>query len=761
MTTPASTRREGLTAAGLYLVLALIWCHQLFLRGFSSTVPNDPGDPLLVTWVLWWNHHVWSTAASWWNPPAFYPAEGVLSFSETFLAISVLTNPLQMFGATPAAAYNTAFVFSFAACAMAAYFLCRECTGDHAAALVGGAYFGFGPHRASHLPQLQILWAFWLPLFFLALFRYRATGRPKYLVFVAIAWIGVACSSVYFLLYGAVAAVLWGIWFLANRHGLRRLATLAVVGVAASFVVAPLFLQFKRWHEYYGLKRSIGEMETYSSDVLSLLDGWYRLWTWPNVPSLDRAEGALYPGLFTFLLLSFAAHQWWRTREPVAGSRRLSLAALGLGGVMFLVGLAAVWTGGARWALGPIGISVSTPYKPMGIGSVALVAAVLLLPRVRASWRRGSVVGWWVLCAASAYIFALGPTGHFAGARFWYKAPYAWLMTLPGFDAARVPARFNTIFALALAVLVACAIQRLATARSRAWLPAAALAGVLVDGAVPIPAEPLPDAVHAEAWGVDMVLEIPLGTYEDVAAMAGSFTHGLPVVNGYSGFAPPHYEVLKSAIKDGRASALDELRPFGTVAVIVDPAREEGGAWPSLLAPFARPDLSAPTGRQVFVLPRLPASTACLARSLDAQRAGPKVTSANATSPGHDPDALGLAIDDDWTTFYTVAASTTAGDGIEIAIDGAQPIDGVILWTGPLATDYPGPMRVSARNGTGLHTVFEGDVAGLVMAGALADPRRVPLAICFPAIDAHGLVIDAPATTERSWSIAEVSVLAP
>jgi hypothetical protein len=753
------TRTQLLVAASLYTALAILWCHQLFIAGFGSTLPNDTGDPLLNTWVLWWNHRSLATGANWWNAPAFFPAEGVLSFTETLLAISVLTTPLMALGVSPVAAYNTAFVFSFAASAMAMYLLCRECTDSHVAALVGGAYFGFGAHRATHLAQVQILWTLWIPILFLALFRYRASTHPKYLLLAGIAWTGVALSSVYFLLYGAVAVALWGLWFLANRQGFGLLLRLALTGTAATAVVAPLLLEFRRWHEYYGFRRSIGEMEGFSADALSFLDGPHLLWTWPNVQSLDRPEGALYPGILTLGLLSVAAWQWWRGRASPDGSARLSLALLGPALVMIAIGLAAAWTGGAQWNLGLLDISVSTPYKPIGVGCVLLLGAVLALPSIRESWRQRSVVGWWIFCAVSAYIFALGPTGRFAGYRFWYKAPYSWLLMLPGFDSARAPARFGTLLALALAVLVALAVRRFAGATRATWMPAAALVAVLVDGALTIPAVPVPRTVHAGSWGVDMVLEIPLETYRDTAAMSGSFTHGRPVVNGYSGFGPPHYAVLRSAVSEGRTSVLDELRRLGTLAVVADATTADGIQWLRLLEPFARPDLAAPWGHQVFVLPRLPERSACLARALGPQTSGPRVAALANLRSG--TNSLALAMDGDWATFDGVSESASVGNGFDVALSREQTIDGLVLWMGPVPNDHPALLRVAIRGPTGTQTVFEGDVAGLAMSGVLADPRRAPIAICFLPITASGLVLSVPETTKRPWNVAEVSVLAP
>ena len=45
----------------------------------------------------------------------------------------------------------------------------------------------------------------------------------------------------------------------------------------------------------------------------------------------------------------------------------------------------------------------------------------------------------------------------------------------------------------------------------------------------------------------------------DVAAVYRSLEHHHPVVNGYSGYAPPHYEILRIGLRLGDTSLLDEI----------------------------------------------------------------------------------------------------------------------------------------------------------------------------------------------------------
>ena len=83
------------------------------------------------------------------------------------------------------------------------------------------------------------------------------------------------------------------------------------------------------------------------------------------------------------------------------------------------------------------------------------------------------------------YILSFGPQPSFHGTPFWYRAPYAWLMGLPGFSNVRAPARFAMLAQLCLAAAAALALVKV-----RDWFPrplaaavtVVAIAGALADG---------------------------------------------------------------------------------------------------------------------------------------------------------------------------------------------------------------------------------------------------------------------------------------
>ena len=194
-----------------FFVLAVAWTWPLVTR-LSSRIANDPGDPLLNAWILWWNTQAVPFSAGWWSPPIFYPMTGALALSEHLAGIALVTAPVFATGAGALAAYNVALLLS---CWLSGYFtflLVRRLTGSPAAALVAGVAFAIAPYRASQLSHLQVLTAQWMPLALLGMHGYLEDGRRRWLALFAGAWLIQALSNGYYLLFfpilvGAVARV--------------------------------------------------------------------------------------------------------------------------------------------------------------------------------------------------------------------------------------------------------------------------------------------------------------------------------------------------------------------------------------------------------------------------------------------------------------------------------------------------------------------------------------------------------------------------
>ena len=180
-------------------------------------VPHDTGDPLLVTWILWWSTHAVPLTAAWWNAPAFYPATGVFAFSESLLGLAPLTAPIIALTHSPLAAYNAAFLVSYLASGLGAYFLAFVLTRRHDAAFVAGVAFAFAPYRLSHTQHLQLLSSYWMPVAIAALHRYPggATMAMGGALRDQLVLQALACG--YYLFFLTIFVLFWLAWFAANR----------------------------------------------------------------------------------------------------------------------------------------------------------------------------------------------------------------------------------------------------------------------------------------------------------------------------------------------------------------------------------------------------------------------------------------------------------------------------------------------------------------------------------------------------------------
>ena len=103
-------RGLGLALLG-YSALVLLLFHEL-IGQLSTAVPHDVEDPLLSTWILWWNAHHLPFVGAWWDGLSFFPGHGSLAFSDHSVGLELIAGPVQWLGGTPILAYNVTLLSS-------------------------------------------------------------------------------------------------------------------------------------------------------------------------------------------------------------------------------------------------------------------------------------------------------------------------------------------------------------------------------------------------------------------------------------------------------------------------------------------------------------------------------------------------------------------------------------------------------------------------------------------------------------------------
>ena len=536
-----SLRPSALLPALAFLFLAVAWTWPLVTR-LSWRIAHDPGDPVLNTWILWWNTQALPFTSAWWDAPIFYPMPGALALSEHLAGIAPFTAPLHAAGLTPVAAYNIALILSCWLSAYFAFLLGRHLTGSTAAGIIAGVAFGFAPYRAGQLAHLQVLTAQWMPLALLSMHAYLGAGRRRWLALFAIAWMLQALSNGYYLLFFPILVGLWLLWFVDWQGQRQRGIALAVTFAAASLLLLPALLQYKQVHDGLGLARPVEEMRSYSASLASLTHPPGMLAFWPAQEDATP-EAALFPGVTAVVLA--------------------------------LLGLAALVSRRQfREA-----VATRSPGLFYGLATLFL---------------------WW-LC--------FGPASDDAPA--WeHIRPYALLTWLPGFDGLRVPARFAMLATLTLSMAAAIAAARLAPTGSGRRLAAAAVVApaILLEGWIePMPLVVPPQRVLIEAPEGAPVIELPPDDpMLNVAAMYRAMSHGRPLVNGYSGHTPRHYDLLATYLHRRDPSILTHYARGTSLAVIVNRAEDDDREWRHFVE-SAGGRLTQETGvGPVYVLPPRP-----------------------------------------------------------------------------------------------------------------------------------------------------------
>jgi hypothetical protein len=729
--------------------------------GLDHLVPHDLGDPMLSTWTLWWNAQFIPFSDRWWEGLAFYPARDTLTFSDHRVGLGWIASPIIWMGGAPLAAYNLAFLLSFFLSAAAAYGLCYSLTKSAAAALIGGLVFGFNPYRGAHLPHLELLSSYWLPLVLLGLHQWSVTLQGRWLAVTSGALVMQALTSGYYFVFLGVLLALWLIWFTPRRLPLVDYLRLgAALGVPV-LLAAPVFLSYRQAHQALGLSRGIGEIEIYSADLTGLLTTPRLLALWTSPESSWRSEGELWPGALAIVLI--VAGLWAARRVRGADLPRWGrrLRAIGLAVAVVMAGAASipVLFGPVAYELAGLRLSISDSYKPLSIMAIFGAAWALTSSPVRRAFHGQSPFAFYVLATIAMWVFALGPTARVLGQRFLYKAPYAWLMMLPGFtEGFRVPARFAMLAALTLGVAAALAFDHLTRARSwRQRLAGAALvtAGIAAESWVQLPIHVPPEPLEMPA-GLPhdaVVLELPVGLVEDFAAMYRSIHHRRRLVNGTSGFDPPHYGILRAALEENRYEALDAIAAYAPVAIFIRHGTAPAELVKALRARSRAEPFATTTAHDVWLLPKglsqpahRPAEEAAIAIQ---QLASPIAR-----------ESLPSMLDGDR---HTAWFTDQPQDGTEFFIaDLGQPgdIEAVVLALGAGWMDFPRAIAIDlSSDGIEWSEASRGDAATMAIAAAISDPREIRTTFAVGGRRARYVRVRQIGQSEAAWGVAEFRVL--
>lgn len=496
-------------ALGCYALLTVIATFPLIRHLDSHIIANEFGavDGYLGIWNIWWTAQALQTGQSPFVTPLLFHPDGLDLFWQTLsLPQGLPAFPITV-TAGPLVAYNLLILAGFLLGGYTAFLFVRYVVGSNAAALVGGAVYGFAPFHLQKVvdAQLEVASIQWVPLYLLAL--HHLLDRPRrQRVLVAgllLLWVGLGTwyYGLFCLVYTGLAA---GIWAL-------------------------------RMHP-----------QTEAPRADQQATGWLqRLWQSVRVRlSIRTLLWGLAPIGIWLLLMTPRLISLLQTGDTYLGDAREFNARSSADLIAF-------------WLPNPLhplwGATITEFYTDLHRNamlwnvSLGLVALALALLGGIATWR----TDWrWLLLLAATLLLAMGEELRVFGIETGIPLPYALLADLPGIRAGHRPNHFVILSMVLMALLAAQGALQLFQRRPRQRYLLTALllpAILLIDGwAQPLPlfSRPIP-AAYAQLPEPDpdgALLPIPVHiNFSRSENLWYQTRHGWPIIGGFIGREPPYH----------------------------------------------------------------------------------------------------------------------------------------------------------------------------------------------------------------------------
>ena len=379
----------------LFIALAFVFTFPLLLN-FNTMLLGAPGDNMLWLELLGWYAKSYDMGFPKMlnDTQVFYPLGHNIMHINGFSLDGFLAIPLIFLGGY-IFAYNLISLLSLALSAFTAYLLAYEATKSRLASILGGVVFGFGTFQMVHaLGHFSIFGPFWLPLFVLYLERTIKNPTPT-------------------------RALLTGVFFVLTSITNGYLGVIAVLLLVIITVIHLL-------QTLLSTQRS--KLKSYS------LASWIRR----VVPSLVAFAAPLLLLVPIFIYASAGAPKWTTSEFEFYSADSIDYISPSMLNPVFGKTVLALRT-----------FNYGNPVeRSLFLGIIPLVLTIYALMQKRDPLRiRYSLV------ALLFFIFSLGPILHVADQNTGIQMPYAFLMTLPLLNFARVVSRFGVVPLLCVSLL--------------------------------------------------------------------------------------------------------------------------------------------------------------------------------------------------------------------------------------------------------------------------------------------------------------------
>jgi hypothetical protein len=294
----------GVVCGFAALTVLMTWPQTLHLA--SRATPHQ--DVFFNMWRLRWFAHALVTPARLFDANIFFPERRTLALSDAMFVEGLLAAPLTWIGLKPVLVHNLALLGAIALSGAAIFALVRYLTGSRGAGLIAGLVFCFAPYRFEHYMHMELQWAMWAPLAFLALHRAYDTGQWRYGLAAGGCVALQMLSSIYYGMFLAVLIALGALLLFPRDRRAPAVAALRALAAGAGLaaVLCALYARpYVRTHEKVG-DRPVGEVSAFRATAASYTSATSGNWLYGSTSTRGGAERHLFPGL-TPLFLAMVA----------------------------------------------------------------------------------------------------------------------------------------------------------------------------------------------------------------------------------------------------------------------------------------------------------------------------------------------------------------------------------------------------------------------------------------------------------------------
>jgi len=786
--------RDGLALLALAF-LSLAMTYPLLFH-LSDHVASDLRDPFYSMWVMSWDIRAAGNGFSHFGDAnIFFPHQGTLFYADALPVLAALGAPVYLLCGNLVFVYNILFLFSFVLCGGGMYLLVKHLTSSRNAAFVAALVFAFFPYHFAHLSHLELLFLGWTPFCFLFIHRFFEMPSVKNLLGMAVFYVLQVLSCAYYGEYLTLFAGLL-ILYLMMKKGYGREGRFWVsMGIFIILTAVPLFpyvYSYFKVHQRMLFVRALWEVKFFSAELQHFVavPPFNIVWGWLT-GKLGAHEWQLFPGLVPILLAVFWVLKGRAGRkaaaEPAALARSPKIFILWdiLNLLVFVFGLYVGISGGFELQAGIFRLSAHTLSKPAAFLLVSLCLRLIVDPKIRGRFRgflrtTRPAEKYYLFLIALSGLLSFGPVIRCLGKKI-IDSPYTFLYDrIPGFQNLRVPGRFAAMMMIGLAVLsgwgVVAISSRWESSRAKNRVAAAVGALILLEYlSVPIPLVSVPvkdqipeiyAAVRKLPEGAS-IIELPMPAhdyeeYEEAPAVYYSIFHRKNIVNGYSGYSPPAYRIVREAMEQFPSDAtFGLLEDLGVSYVVVhtggvrsDQGQEIVGRLTNYASRVER--VAEANGDYLFRLipqKREKAAEEKLSRTGDKTKWNAR---ASLNQTGTD-----LAFDGDLSTGWSTGYPQRKDDFFELDLGEVVPLKKIVLYLNNNPLDFPRSFQVEgSTDGKTWARLYE--KAGFFPAldkSMIEDFTKYIVPIPFEPSTVRTIRIMLTAAHEaRHWSINEIAI---